>query len=184
MSARDVNKTWEFRQRPGFFFAGGMFTLFLAIVALAVAALVLAYAEGLRQQLFVIGTAGLGAMLVYTAVSFLKRGYWGDAVIMRIDPKGLWHRLSTKNRVIGWSQIEDIFYSGGLYSGGTRLRLKQSTFKMLFPSSVSRAFNAVNWLTLGPALTLHLGGLDMRPRQIRDLIKSYAAAHGGLRQND
>ena len=65
MSARDVNKTWEFRQRPGFFFAGGMFTLFLAIVALAVAALVLAYAEGLRaRNSFVIGTAGLGFALL------------------------------------------------------------------------------------------------------------------------
>ena len=182
MAMRETDKTWEFRQRPGFFLAVGVFVLLLAIVALAMAALVLSSAVEWRQVLFGLGASGLGAILLYGGLAGLKRGLSGRAVVMRIDPKGFWHQVCNRGQGIAWPLVEDVYMGGGLYTRGTRVRVDQATFRVLYPRKRDRIFHAVNWLEFGPVFPIPTGGLDMRPRQIHDLMKSYAVAHGGLRK--
>lgn len=182
MAMRETDKTWEFRQRPGFFLAGGVFMLLLAVLPLVIALFSLAYAEERRQVLFGLAAAGAFAIFFYGGFTALKRGVRGNAVVMRIDPKGFWHQVSARGRVIAWPVVERVYYGGSLYTRGTRVRVDQAAFRAIFPRKMDRVFHAVNWLEIGPVLPIVTGGLDMRPRQIHDLLTSYAVAHGGMRQ--
>ncbi len=182
MDMRETDKTWEFRQRPGFFLAAGVFMLLLAVIPLVIAVFVLAFAEERRQVLFGLGAAGFFAIVFSAGFAALKRWFRGKAVVMRIDPNGFWHQVSNRGRVIAWPLVERVYYGGGLYARGTRVRVDQATFRALFPRRMDRVFHAVNWLAFGPVFSIPTGGLDTRPRQIHDLMTSYAFAHGGMRQ--
>lgn len=121
--------------------------------------------------------------MAFIGLRALRRVFWGNVVVMRIDPTGLWHRLSTKKQVIEWSQIGDVGVLSFYFTRVTWVRVDKTAYRTVHSSYTSRVLNGVNWLLLGPALALNVGGLDERPRQIHKLLISFAAAYGGLRQN-
>lgn len=186
MTSHDVDKTWEFRQRPHFFLAGGMVLLLLALFALTVAIVLVPIVltqpkvMDLRNAsvgaLFALG----GALVFWNGLSSLKIAFSGDVVLMRIDPKGFWNHRSTRGRVIPWSVVEDVYHDSFGYTRGTKVRVDQATFKMLYPRILDRVLHALNWLLLGPVIAIHTGGLDARPGQIHEITESYAIAYGGL----
>ena len=173
-------QTTEIRQRLGFFVLGATFVGFLTLVALLLFIPMTINALGNAPELALGALLFLlivGVMVVGTA-HLVRRVLWGRAVVMRLAPEGLWHRISTRGQIIPWPSISRIVLRGGK-GGGLKITLPPELLRSLFPSSFAAALYSMNWLDGRGVLSLHVGGLEMRQRDVTELVKQYAAAHGG-----
>ena len=57
--------------------------------------------------------------------------------------------------------------------------LGPEAFRSVIPGTLARAIHRLNWLDGPSVLPIHIGGLEMPAREVVELTRRYAAAHGG-----
>lgn len=172
----ETAKRHEIRQKPGRLVA--LFA-FMAVLALAMLAVLIMDLRLSPERHFATWLA-LGGFLGFglLAAALARRLRFGRGVVIVLAPEGF-RDLRLAPSTVSWTAVRRVEIRGGRHPE-VMLELDDQAFARLFPARWRRWLWRVNGLGRGwvasPSLATEIGR-----EEYRDLLRAYAAAHGGLR---